>query len=167
MAGVLAVLAIANGFLFGAVLAGGFAALNLNQLRQVRQDELTDRLAVAHRGPARAPARRGRRRGRGGAGPAAHRARPGAGRPSWLGWAHLMQGDVDGAVPAALAAAPLLTPSSSLRAAVALADGRRSEGVAVMAWAFAHDEAGPPKSLARRGRGRHRHGAGASPVSWC
>ena len=147
VAGVLAVLAIANGFLFGAVMAGAFAALNLNQLRQVRQDELSDRLAVAHRAllehrpdEARVVAEEVL-----------------AGRPQgpvlgWaaelLGWAHLMQGDLDGAEPAAVTAAPLVTPSSSLRAAVALASGRRQEGVAVMAWAFAHDEAGPPKSLA-------------------
>jgi hypothetical protein len=58
-----------------------------------------------------------------------------------------MQGDLAGAEPAARAAAPLVEPSSSLRAAVALAEGRRAEGVAVMAWAFAHDAAGPPKSL--------------------
>jgi hypothetical protein len=59
-----------------------------------------------------------------------------------------MQGDVEGAEPAARAAAPLVTPSSSLTGAVALASGRREEGVAVLAWALAHDEAGPPKSLA-------------------
>ncbi len=64
-----------------------------------------------------------------------------------LGWAHLMGGDVAGAEPAARTAAPLLEPSASLRGAVALASGRRQEGIAVMAWAFAHDDAGPPKSL--------------------
>ena len=42
----------------------------------------------------------------------------------------------------------MIIPSSSLRGAVALADGRRDEGVSVMAWVFAHDEARPPKSLA-------------------
>jgi stage IV sporulation protein FB len=46
---VLAVVALSYGLLFGAVMAGGFAALNLNQLRKVRQDELSDRLVVAHR----------------------------------------------------------------------------------------------------------------------
>jgi Zn-dependent protease len=144
---VLAVVAISYGFLFGAIMAGGFAALNLNQLRQVRQDELIDRLAVAHRAllehrpdEARAVAEEVLRK------------RPQGSVLSWaaelLGWAHLMQGDVQGAEPASAAAAPLIIPSSSLRGAVALADGRRAEGISVMAWVFAHDEARPPKSLA-------------------
>ena len=147
VAGILAVVAIANGFLFGAVMAGGFAALNLNQLRQVRQDELTDRLGDAHRAllhhrpdEARAVAEEVLAR------------RPQGPVLAWaaelLGWAHLMQGDVQGAEAAARGAAPLAAPSSSLRGAIALAAGRRDEGVAVLAWAFAHDDAGPPKSLA-------------------
>jgi hypothetical protein len=64
-----------------------------------------------------------------------------------LGWSHLMQGDLAGAESAARTAAPLVEPSSSLKGAVALAEGRTAEGVAVMAWAFAHGSAGPPKSL--------------------
>lgn len=143
----LAVVAIADGFLFGAVMAGGFAALNLNQLRQVRQDELVDRLAVAHRALLEHRPDDAR--------PIAEevlRKRPQGSTLSWaaelLGWAHLMQGDVAGAEPAAAAAAPLVVPSSSLRGAVALAEGRRAEGVSIMAWVFARDEARPPKSLA-------------------
>jgi len=143
----LAVLAISYGFLFGAVMAGGFAALNLNQLRQVRQDELVDRLTVAHRAllehrpdDARTIAEE------------VLRARPQGSTLAWAaelsGWAHLMQGDVAGAEPAAVAAAPLATPSSSLRGAIALAAGRRSEGVSILAWVFARDEARPPMSLA-------------------
>ena len=63
------------------------------------------------------------------------------------GWARLMAGDrtgVEGSMAEVVATA---TPSTSLRAAVALAEGRTDEGVAVMAWAFAHDPVGPPKSM--------------------
>jgi hypothetical protein len=63
------------------------------------------------------------------------------------GWTRLVQGDVEGAIAAARSAAPTVEPSSSFRAAVALAQGRQAEGVAVMAWGFAHDTAAPPKSL--------------------
>ena len=147
VAAALAVVAIAYGFLFGAVMAGGFAALNLNQLRQVRQDELTDRLGAAHRAllehrPDEARTVAEQVLGKRPQGPVL------AWAAELLGWARLMQGDVQGAEAAAQAAAPLVTPSSSLRGAVALAAGRRQEGVAVLAWAFAHDDAGPPKSLA-------------------
>jgi Zn-dependent protease len=143
---VLAVVALAYGLLFGAVMAGGFAALNLNQLRKVRQDELSDRLTVAHRAllehrPAEARTVAEEVLGKRPQGPVL------AWAAELLGWAHLMQGDLSGAEPAMRAAAPMVEPSSSLKAAIALAEGRRSEGVAVMAWAIAHEQAGPPKSL--------------------
>jgi len=138
--------AFAAGFVFGAVMAAALAGINLSQLRKVRQDELADRLDVAHRALLRHQ-------------PAEARTvaeevlarRPQDRVLSWaaelLGWAHLMAGDVAGAEAATRAAAPLSEPSACLLAAVALADGRRDEGVAVMAWAFAHEDAGPPKSL--------------------
>jgi Zn-dependent protease len=146
VAAAIGVWALVAGFVFGALLAGVLAAVNLGQLRRVRQDELSDRLAVAHR--ALLEHRPGE------AEPIAAEvlaARPKGPVRAWAaelaGWARLMGGDVDGAMPAVQAAAPGVVPSSSFTAAVALASGRRTEAVAVMAWAFANDEVGPPKSL--------------------
>jgi Zn-dependent protease len=138
--------ALSAGFVLGAVFAAGFAALNLGQLGKVRQDELTDRLAVAHRALLAHRADEAR-----GVVEDVLRRRPTGAARAWaaelLGWSRLMQGDLTGAEAAVAATAPGATPSWSLRAAAALAVGRRAEGVAVMAWAFAHDPAGPPKSL--------------------
>jgi Zn-dependent protease len=146
VAGGLALWALAEGLLFGAVLALGLAALNLGQLRKVRQDELSDRLAAAHRAlldhrPEDADA----------IVDDVLRQRPQGAVREWAaelrGWARLMAGDrtgVEGSMAEVVATA---TPSTSLRAAVALAEGRTDEGVAVMAWAFAHDPVGPPKSM--------------------
>lgn len=146
VAAVLGLWALVAGLLFGALMAAALAGLNLTQLRRVRQDELADRLDAAHRAllahrPAEARTVATEVLAR----------RPQGGVLAWaaelLGWSVLMGGDVAGAEPAARAAAPLVEPSASFRAAIALAAGRRDEGVAVMAWAFAHDPPGPPKSL--------------------
>lgn len=138
--------AFSAGLLFGAVMAAALAGINLSQLRKVKDDELADRLDAAHRAllahqPAEAQQLVRAVLGRRPSGPVL------AWAAELLGWSVLMGGDVAGAEPAARAAAPLVEPSSSFRAAVALASGRHDEGVAVMSWAFAHDAAGPPKSL--------------------
>ena len=146
VAGALALWALAAGLLFGAVLALGLAALNLGQLRKVRQDELADRLADAHRAllehrpdDAEAVVAEGLRQ------------RPQGPVREWAaelrGWCRVMVGDVGGVDEAVSATAAGVAPSACLRAATALAAGRTAEGVAIMAWAFAHEPVGPPKSL--------------------
>jgi hypothetical protein len=112
----------------------------------VRQDELSDRLGVAHRAllehrPVDAAPIVADVLGRHPKGPVL------AWAAELAGWVRLMQGDAPGALGAVRAAGAAAVPSSSFAAAVALADGHRAEGVAVMAWAFAHDVVGPPKSL--------------------
>ncbi|HEY6532247.1 MAG TPA: site-2 protease family protein [Acidimicrobiales bacterium] len=145
VAGALGLWALVAGFTFGALLAGVLAAVNISQLRRVRQDELSDRLGVAHRALLEHRPQE--------AAPVVAEvlaARPKGAVLTWAaelaGWTRLMDGDVDGAV-AAVRSASGATPSSSFTGAVALASGQRAEGVAVMAWAFANDEVGPPKSL--------------------
>jgi Zn-dependent protease len=167
VAAVLGVWAYREGFVFAAVLAFGLAAVNLGQLRKVRQDELLDQLDTAHRALldgdlAAADEVLARVAGARSNGPVR----------VWcdelLGWRQVLA--VDPEDPAAATGphaeaspvpppAPAPAPSSSsasrtpatvstaLGAARALAAGRRDEGIALAAWVFAREEAAPPKSL--------------------
>ena len=135
-----------SGFLFGAVFAAAFAALNLGQLSKVRQDELADGLAGAHRALlAHEPAEAQRVLDR------VVARRPSGAVRAWAAeltaWTHLWEGDVVGAETAAREVDQSVALSSSFRGARALAEGRTSEGVSVMAWALVNDPAAPPKSL--------------------
>ena len=139
--------AFSQGLVLAALFAGWFAAINVNQLRQAGQDELRDRLAGAHRAllehrpnDARTAVEDILQR------------RPAEPIRAWatemLAWAYLMQGDIAGAEAVEREATTSGAVSSSLRGAIALAAGQRAMGLAIVAWAFAHDPPGPPKSLA-------------------
>ena len=145
-AGVLAVLALKLGFVFGAVLAAMFLAINLTSLSKVKQQELGDELTYGHRaliehrpGDAQRVAE------------AVLAKRPSGDTLRWaselLAWSRLWQGDLAGADAAMARFAHAGAPSASFRAAQALAAGRLAEGVAVMAWAFANEPPGPTQVL--------------------
>ncbi|MCU0311604.1 MAG: site-2 protease family protein [Acidimicrobiales bacterium] len=149
VAGALAVWALWAGWVLAAVMAGGLAALNLFQLRKVRQDELADVLDRAHRsllaghlddadaGLALVAADRP-------TGP--NRAR----LDELRRWSAVFHHGVAGSTPAPPGlspAAPAASGSTAVRAAETLAAGRRDEGVAMAAWAFANDDAPLAKSL--------------------
>lgn len=65
-----------------------------------------------------------------------------------LAWARLFSGDIYGAHQQAAVMAPSRPPSQSFYGSLALASGRRDEGITVLAWALAREPAGPAKSLA-------------------
>lgn len=138
--------AIRGGMMFGALLAAMFIGINVTELSRLKTAQMVERLESAQRALL------------------AHR--PGdaatlvdgvlASRPSgptlrWAaelaGWSRLWQGDLPGASVITERYAHAGAPSASYRAAEALAAGRIDEGVAVMAWAFLHDENAPAKSL--------------------
>jgi Zn-dependent protease len=146
VAGVVALLALRAGFVFGGVLALMFVGMNVSSLSKVKQDQMADQLAFGHRAliehkPAEAEQ-------------VAHAVlakRPSGVTLRWaselLGWARLWQGDQPGAQAAVDRYAHAGQPSGSFRAAQALAAGHLTEGVAVMAWAFANEPAGPSQVL--------------------
>jgi Zn-dependent protease len=158
VAGAIAVWAYQRGFVFGALLAGGLAALNLSHLRRVHQDELLDELSAAHRAllggdVAEADTVLAR----------VARARPSGETRRWLeelaGWSELFQGRV-GSAPAPGLGSPGVpgpghrqpegpedTASASLRAACAMLGTDPEGGIALAAWALAHDDPALPKSL--------------------
>ena len=139
-------LALAAGFITAAFLAGFFVVANVTSLAKVKQAEMGDELQFGQRAliehrPADAQV-------------VAERVL--AGRPSgatlrWaselLGWSRLWQGDRAGAEGAVQRYAHAGPPSGSFRAAQALAEGRTTEGVAVMTWAFANEPPGPSQVL--------------------
>ncbi len=146
VAGAVGLWAYREGFVFGAVLALGLAAMNLGQLRKVRQDELLDELDTAHRALLDGRASDARTildRVRG--------ARPGGPVRTWLCelevWCALLSGSPVAAPPPPAAAADDQPADTAVRAAEALVAGRRDEGVALAAWTFAHGTPAPPKSL--------------------
>lgn len=143
---VLGLWAWSTGFAVAAVIAVALAAMNVGQLGQDRQQAIGRDLARAQRellvdrsGEAEQLARR------------ALSSRPTEPARRWAGelwaWSRLWRGDVAGA-RAALAEARVAEPSASYRGAEAVAAGRPDEARAVFAWAFAHDPAPLPKSLA-------------------
>lgn len=155
VAGAIGLWAYREGFVFGAVLALGLAAMNLGQLRKVRQDELLDELDAAHRDLLEgnltdADLVLTRVGG----------ARPGGPVREWLdellGWQQVLS--VDPTAPVAAVTCSTVPPpppaptgstsrSTALRAAQAIAGGRRDEGIALAAWALANEATAPPKSL--------------------
>lgn len=160
VAAIVAVWAFREGFTFGAVLAGGLAAMNLGQLRKVRQDELVDQLSGAHR--ALLDGRLDDAR--------AELATVGRSRPSgpvrdwWQeldGWAAVLWSEALVTPPVGVPPSPEppvarpatslpgtpAGPSVALQSVRALAAGRRDEGVTLAAWALAKEAAAPPKSL--------------------
>lgn len=142
----IAIVAFANNFIFGAVMAGMFVAINVRSLSNVKQVEMGDELQFGQRAliehrPADAQV-------------VAERVlaqRPSGETLRWsselLGWARLWQGDRAGAEGAVQRYAHAGPPSGSFRAAQALAEGRTAEGVAVMTWAFANEPPGPSQAL--------------------
>jgi hypothetical protein len=64
-----------------------------------------------------------------------------------LAWSRLWQGDGAGAQHAVERFGHAGAPSSSFRAAEALAAGRVDEGVTLLAWSMANEPPGPAKSL--------------------
>lgn len=146
LAGIIAVWALREGFVFGAMLAGMFAVMNVSSLSRARAEELGAKLHQAHRMLL------------------AHRpdeaeqvvaevlaARPSGATLAWAAelcaWARLWRGDLVGADELLRRYTHAGGPSHCYRAAEALAAGRTSEGVALMAWALANEPAGPAKSL--------------------
>lgn len=123
-----------TGWLFLALLAGFFLVQNIGALTRARDEQADESLRgawgalVAHDGPrAEAAARAGLA------------ARPKGEQLRWaqelVAWSRLAQGDV----PGAWAAAGATTPTSALQGALALAGGRVDQGVALLAWAIAHE----------------------------
>nr|WP_249419720.1 site-2 protease family protein [Rhabdothermincola salaria] len=147
VAAAIAVWAYSRGFLFGALLAGGLGALNLSQLRKVRQDELLDELSAAHRfllegRPADADTVLSR----------VGSSRPtGEARRWWhelTAWSDVFQGRPTPPTPSTRPGpAADDRPSASLSAAQALLGADPDGGVALAAWALAHDDPALPKSL--------------------
>lgn len=144
VAAALAVWAYSRGFVIGALLAGGLGALNLGQLRKVRQEELLDELAAAHRAllagdlsVAEEVLARVRS------------ARPSGATAAWCreleGWCDLFAGRPGGERGAATRVEE--RASASVGAATALLAGHLDQGAAQAAWALAHDEPALPKSL--------------------
>jgi Zn-dependent protease len=147
VAAVLAVVALRYGLLFGALLAVMFAGINISTLSRRKAATLgaelqeAHRLLLSHRAPdAEAVVRRVLDKGASGD------------TLRWaselLGWSRLWQGDLPGAEAAVARYAHAGPPSASFRGAQALAAGRTSEGVTMLAWAMANEPAGPAKSLA-------------------
>jgi len=147
VAALLALVAVAAGVYFGALIAVMFAAINISALSRRKREDLgvelqqVHRLLLGHR-PAEAEA----------AAREVLAKRPSADVLRWaselLAWSLLWQGDVNGAEQAVLRYAHAGQPSSSFRAAQALASARTNEGVTMLAWALANEPAGPAKSLA-------------------
>lgn len=65
-----------------------------------------------------------------------------------IAWARLFSGDAGAAAQHAAVMSPSRPPSRCFTGALALASGRRDEGIAVLAWSLAHEAPGPAKSLA-------------------
>lgn len=142
----LAVVGLATGYVFVALLAAMFAGINITSLARRKAEDLNGDLQTAHRALLSHDAA--------GAEQVVRRVlakRPSGPTLQWaselLGWCRLWQGDVAGADEAIARFAHAGGPSSSFRAARALAAGQVTEGVTTMAWAFVHDPAGPAKSL--------------------
>jgi Zn-dependent protease len=147
VAAVLALFALYAGVIFGALIAVMFIGINVSTLSRAKRIDLGTELQEAHRLLlAHRPAE-------------AERMATGvlAKRPSgdvlrWasevLAWSRLWQGDLAGADHAVQRYQHAGQPSSSFRAAQALAAGRTNEGVTLLAWAMANEPAGPAKSLA-------------------
>ncbi len=138
--------ALVNGFVFGAVMAGLFIAMNVTSLSKVKQVEMGDELQFGQRAliehrPADAQVVAERVLAQRPSGDTLRRS------SELLGWARLWQGDRAGAEGAVQRYAHAGPPSGSFRAAQALADGRTAEGVAVMTWAFANEAPGPSQVL--------------------
>ena len=136
VAALIGVWAYSQGFLFGALLAGGLGALNLSQLRKVRQEELLDELSTAHRfllEERLTDADEVLARVAG--------ARPsGEARRWWVeltAWSAVFHGRPPPSPPPSPGAEVRL--SASLTAAQALRGADPDGGVALAAWAFAHD----------------------------
>lgn len=128
--------ALANGFVFGLLLAAVFVGINVTALSRGRADEVGERLAAAQRSllagrPTEAEAHVR----------AALTRRPAGADAAWAGellaWARLWQGDVAGAGAAVRAESSEV--SASFQGALALGAGRVDEGVATLAWALVHD----------------------------
>jgi len=139
-------LAYSYGLVFGMILAGLFAAMNISSLSKVKQDELGDELQFGQRAliehrPADAQLVAERVLAKRPSGPTLRWA------SELLGWSRLWQGDRPGAEGAVQRYAHAGPPSGSFRAAQALAEGRIVEGVAVMTWAFANEPPGPSQVL--------------------
>lgn len=147
VAAVLALVALATGLLFGALLAVMFVGINVSSLSRRKREDLAVELQEAHRRllahqPREAEAAVTAVLGR----------RPSGETLRWaselLAWARLWQGDGAGAELAVQRYAHAGQPSASFRGAQALAAGRAAEGVALVAWALVHEPPGPAKSLA-------------------
>jgi Zn-dependent protease len=147
VAGVLAIVALRAGIIFGAFIALMFAGLNLSSLSRAKRQDLgielqeAHRLLLAHRAADAETIVRG-----------VLGKRPSGDVLRWaselLAWSRLWQGDLAGAEQAALRYEHAGKASASFRAAQALAAGRVNEGVTLLAWAMVNEPAGPAKSLA-------------------
>jgi Zn-dependent protease len=145
-AGALGLISLSIGQPFLAMLAGLFAFMNISSLTRVKTEELSDELGYGHRAliehrPADAEKAAAEVLAKKPSGPTLRWA------SELLGWARLWQGDQAGAEAAVQRYAHAGPASASFRAAQALAAGRATEGVAVMAWAFANEPPGPSQIL--------------------
>jgi hypothetical protein len=142
VAAVAGALALRAGLVFAAVLAAMLAGLNATELSRAKRAELAARLHDALRlllagrdVEAEVVARE------------VLACRPSgetlASAAELAGWARLRQGDPAGARAVVDRAAHVGAPSRFFEAADALATGRVAEGVAVLAWAFAHESGEP------------------------
>lgn len=146
VAGVVGVLAIGSGLMFGALLAAMFLGMNLTELSKVKAVEAARSLEDAQRAlldhrPAEADAIIDRVMAK----------KPSGSTLRWAAelsaWSRLWQGDSSGATKILERYSHAGAPSACFRAAEALVAGRIDEGVSVMAWAFMNDPNGPAKSL--------------------
>jgi Zn-dependent protease len=147
VAGAAGALALVNGYLFGALFAGFFVAMNVNGLRQARLPAIQASLGEAQRALSAGDA----------AGAAATAEALVAQRPprdllavalEIIAWAKVIDGDGPGA-DAALARLPNeVRPPATLSGAAAVASGRIDEGVTLLAFGFVHDRDDGPKVLA-------------------
>lgn len=146
-AGAAALLALAYGLLFGVVFAGIFVALNWSALGRERQQQSAAVLARGQRALVAGDTRGAIESGEGVLAGGAGNDTSAAALELQI-WAWLAEGNVANARLTAARYPPNRQPSSTLRGALALVEGRHDEGVALLTYGFVHEPAGPDKLFA-------------------
>ncbi len=139
-------LALSMGYLGLILLAVMVVGINVGSLSRAKQQVVGDEMAFGYRAlmqhePAQAEQVATSVLAKKPSGPALRQA------SELLGWARLWQGDQPGSEQAVVRYAHAGPPSTSFRAAQALAGGRLVEGVSLMTWSLTNESPSPSQAL--------------------